>query len=176
MLLNGEEIRSRNLVQNPKNVGWRAASYDVTIGYIIGRDGEKKTSHRLAPQQMSIVVSSEILRLPGNVAGYAMPRTRLSNEGILALSTGIVDPGYEGRVASILINFGRQGFSLDEGHPFLRFTFHETKEPEDFQPPRPVSDAEYYEERRRTALRLPDTFLDLGTVSHAGCAVRATPR
>ena len=98
-----------------------------------------------------------------------MPKTGLSNDGILALSTGIVDPGYEGRVASILINFGKDSFDLNRGESFLRLTFHKiTRLPPDlFVNPPKYTEQEYRKQRRNMAIRLPDTFLNIPQIESA---------
>jgi len=116
---------------------------------------------------MVIVMSSEYLNLPDNVAGYAMPKTRLSNKGILALSTGIIDPAYEGRVSSILINFGTVSQVLEEGEPFLRITFHEMEriDADQFVNPPTLPDADYRKGRRDVAVSLPNTFLDIPSIT-----------
>ena len=94
-----------------------------------------------------------------------MPKTRLSNEGILALSTGITDPGYRGRVSSILINFGKEPRELRQYAPFLRFTFHEIDVPRQFVDAPTTPPEQYLLDGRNMALQLPRTFLNLPDVT-----------
>jgi deoxycytidine triphosphate deaminase len=165
VLLNRDEILTRDIIERAQDGHFRMASYDVSIGELIGSSGESADSLVISPQQMIMVVSEERVSLPKDIAGYAMPKTGLSNEGILALSTGIIDPCYKGRVASILINFGKTPQRLSKGASFLRLTFHQINEPNKIDVPPPQSDEEYIEERRRIASRLPNTFLDVNQIT-----------
>jgi deoxycytidine triphosphate deaminase len=163
VLLNREQIETDGIVIDPKTANFRSASYDVSVGSVIGPDGRSADSLLLPSQQMVMVISAERLLLPNNVAGYAMPKTRLSNKGVLALSTGIIDPGYEGRVSSILINFGKDPFFLDQGEAFLRVTFHRTAQLRSgsFVEPPGYSEDSYQRDRRDIAVTLPETFLNI---------------
>lgn len=53
-----------------------------------------------------------------------MPKTSLCNDGILVLNTGLVDPGYEGRLSTIAINFSSSAQRISRNTPFLRVVFH----------------------------------------------------
>lgn len=161
-LLNGEEIRKRGLIQNPVADGYKAASYDLHVGKIITSSGEEKTSFTLKSQATVLAISSERVKLPKNVAGYATVKTRLCHDGILALNIGIIDPDYEGLVSSYLINFGKKDFSLNAGQVFLRLSMHEFAESEKAPDYPKISDAEYVNERKKEAVAtLSETFLHL---------------
>ena len=71
------------------------------------------------------VISIETIKVPQNVAGYASVKTGLSRQGLLALNTGILDPGYEGPLSATVVNFGKSDSLLNHGDTFLRLTFHE---------------------------------------------------
>lgn len=169
MALNADQIRSRQLVENMNDNQLRPSSYDLTIGTIIDSHGNEQTDFTLDPQEMVIAISANRLKLPKNVVGYALPRITLNNRGILSLSTGIVDPGYEGLVSSTLINFGKEPYPLRAGTEFLRVAFHEIEDLEDDAPIRKItgtyniSDSKYKADRRKIAKTLPETFLDIPT-------------
>jgi dUTPase len=160
-VLNSDQIQALGLIENALDSSYRTTSYDLTIGEVIDPAGNSVGFHRLEPQQMVVVISGEKVRLPRTVSGYAMPKTSLCNEGILALSTGIMDPGYEGLVSSMLVNFGGKAFALEEGNPYLRLTFHEIVEPKNFVLPPNRADADYRRDKMKLGRSLPDTFLDL---------------
>src|SRR5207249_9350945 len=104
MQLNGEQIESRGLIEHAWPGKFRSASYDASVGRIIRPRGSVNDGTTyLEPQEMIVVTSAERINLPQDIAGYAMPKTSLCIEGVLALSTGIVDPGYSGPISSILI-------------------------------------------------------------------------
>jgi dUTPase len=164
VLLNRDEIASHNLVADARSEKFRTASYDVSIGEVIGPDGQSNSSLVINPQQMVMVISAEHITLPEDIAGYAMPKTSFSNAGILALSTGIIDPKYEGKVSSILINFGQAPHLLQAGDSFLRLTFHRINKPRNVTPAPSMSDEDYVRDRRDIATRLPDTFLNVSNI------------
>ena len=64
MLLSGEAIRQRNLVNNASDLGYRGASYDLHIGKIIAPDGEEKDTYVLPPQGIVAVVARETVKHP----------------------------------------------------------------------------------------------------------------
>lgn len=123
MLLSGEAISQRHLVNNASNDGYRGASYDLHIGKIIDPGGGERDTYVLPPQGIVAVVSRETVNIPKNVAGFAMVKTSLCNEGILAINIGVIDPLYCGSVSSFLINFRKNSYVLAAGQVFLRLTF-----------------------------------------------------
>lgn len=166
MLLSGDEIRNRGLIQNALADGYRAASYDVHVGRIFPVSGDERNSFVLKPQGTVLVISRERIQLPKNVAGYATVRTRLCQDGILAINIGIIDSEYQGLVSSYLINFGKSDFALSADQPFLRLGFHEFTPSKNPPPAQTVSDNEYVRARKGEAVAfMSETFLDLeGTI------------
>ena len=47
------------------------------------------------------------MRIPSNMCCLAHVKTSLCNEGLLTLNTGIIDPDWNGRVSSFILNFGK---------------------------------------------------------------------
>lgn len=88
MLLSDKEIKKHGLIHDGLDSNFRAISYDVTIGRIIETNGRKRNSLILRPQGIVEVVSKEKVKLPRDIAGYAMVKTSLCNEGILPLNIG----------------------------------------------------------------------------------------
>lgn len=162
MLLNADEIRNRGLVASGASTSsYRASTYDVTVGLILTPSGKKLSSLTLRPQEIAVVVSRETLRIPIDVSGHAVPRTSLAEQGLLALSTGVVDPGYEGPLSSVVINFGSEDLKIHEGTPFLRVFFQPISAPSNLAFAETEPRDEYIRRRRSRAQQLPGTFLDL---------------
>lgn len=163
MLLNSDEIKNRNLILNPlSEKNFRAASYDISIGRIININGEELNSLKLKPQGIVEVLSHEKVKLPSNISGYALVKTSLCNEGILPLNTGIIDPGYEGYVSAMLLNFSKNDYLLSEGDVFLRLTFHECLPSQKASNNIQVkTEQEYIKDSKRKVLNFSDTFLNL---------------
>jgi hypothetical protein len=116
----------------------------------------------LEPQGMVRVISQETVKLPADISGYALVKNGLSNLGILAINTGIIDPTWDGPVSSVLINFGKEPFLLKPGATFMRVTFHEFQPKLNSKPFPPSSRADYLE-RTKEEVRLysSPTFLNL---------------
>jgi hypothetical protein len=69
------------------------------------------------------VISKEFLKLPDTVTGHVLLKNQLCTQGVLAISIGVVDPGFEGPISSTLINFGREICEINKGDAFLRVSF-----------------------------------------------------
>lgn len=161
-LLNGEEIKASNLVEGASDRCFRAASYDVRIGKIVGPDGELLDSYKLPAQGIVEVISQERMKLPAGISGYALVKTSLCNEGLLALNIGIIDPGYDGLLSSALVNFSKKDRLLTAGETFLRLTFHRVAEGERSVRSAPIGNDEYIaDKRRKVAENFPKHFLNV---------------
>lgn len=162
MLLNGDEIKKRGIIENASTDGYRSSTYDLRVGRIISVYGAEASSFILKPQGTVLVISKERIKLPSNVAGYATVKTRLCQDGVLATNIGIIDPGYAGLVSSYLINFGKGDFSLNVDQPFLRLAFHEFPAWDGGPAATSLADLNYVNERKKEVVAfMSDTFLDL---------------
>jgi deoxycytidine triphosphate deaminase len=168
-MLNKDEIKELGIIINGEDLGsYRAASYDLRIGRVIAIQSEnskliEQNEFFLLPAQgMAEVVSLETVRVPDDVAGYASVMTRSARQGLLPLNTGIVDPGYEGRLSATVVNFGRTELNLKRGAPFLRLTFHRYSTPKEFQRPDPILEEDFMRDRRsEVAENFSTLFLNL---------------
>jgi dUTPase len=125
-LLSGEEIKSLALVENSTDENlYRASTYDLSVGEIIpAGPASGGVEYKLPPGGTVRVVSKESLKLPNNITGHALLKNELCRKGVLAINIGVIDPGFQGPISSILINFGRGDFMVRQGAPFLRISFH----------------------------------------------------
>ena|ERR1700733_12976032 len=149
MMLNRDQIVARGLIsQQCADGSLRDAGYDLRIASLIGKtdDGrsEKKVDeHYLKPQGVALVVSKEVVRLPPDVCAHASVKTSLCREGVPAINIGIIDPGWEGPISSVLLNFGKESYRLKNDEPFLRLTFHALESPVGFSASAPRDPATY---------------------------------
>lgn len=125
-LLSGEEIESLKLVEGSSDGSlYRASTYDLSIGEIIPAGSVSAGSEYRLPSEGTVrVVSREMLKMPDGITGHALLKNELCRKGVLALNIGVIDPGFEGPLSSILINFGREDFVVRQGAAFLRISFH----------------------------------------------------
>lgn len=100
----------------------KTGSYYLAIDKIIDNNGKEFTKFNLEPQGIVYVIFKEIINLPENVIGFAHVKTSFTQNGILSTNIGIIDPGYNGLISTLLINFGKINFSLNQNDKGLRIT------------------------------------------------------
>lgn len=158
--INAESLKARCIVQNGKDGQYRAIGYDLSIGHIVRPDGELATRYTLPAQGIVEVISRERLHMPPNVYANVLIKTGLSNEGLLALGIGVVDPGYHGRISSFIVNFSKDTQPLELGQSFLRSVFYEVEKSSYFCKIE-VKDKDYIaSSRKRVISNFGDSFLN----------------
>jgi deoxycytidine triphosphate deaminase len=162
MLLSKDQIRQKGLIVGADQKRYENASYDMTVGCIITPQGEAVDFFSLPPQGIVRVISSETVTLPADVAGFALVKTTLCNEGVLALNIGVIDPLYKGPVSSALINFGKEARVVSKGQVFLRLTFFQYEPAQEPEEKAQVSrEQATIEDRKRSLQIFGSTFLDI---------------
>lgn len=129
MILNYEEIISRQIIVEPNNDEFGDGSYNLTVEKVIDMYNEVHESFTLKPQGMIYVVFKEKLNVPNDVIGFAHVKTTLTKLGIMATNIGIIDPNYTGYISTLLINFGKCEHYISKGDAALRVTFADVKTP-----------------------------------------------
>jgi deoxycytidine triphosphate deaminase len=166
-MLRADLIAALKIVENGSQENFRSASYDISISKIITPDGDEVDSYKLPPMGIVEVISKELFRIPPKICCLAHVKTSLCNEGLLTLNTGLVDPGWNGRLSSFILNFGKDNRLLLAGDVFLRITFHELSSPADPDyfgslPERDATDHSYIAERKRNMVgKFSPEFLNL---------------
>ena len=158
--LNAELIKMLSIVQNGQEEQYRAIGYDLSIGHIVRPDGELVDRYILPAQGIVEVLSKERLHMPPNVYANVLIKTGLSNEGLLALGIGVVDPGYKGKISSFIVNFSKDPQPLELGQSFLRSVFYKIEE-SDFLTSVDVPDDKYISSsRKRVVSNFGESFLN----------------
>jgi deoxycytidine triphosphate deaminase len=122
-LLTKSEIKAAGIVQHPHINGERASTYDATVGAIVKRGKDMGTSYVLQPRGVVWVVSQEEFKMPDTITALATVRTTWAHNGVFALNVGVVDPGWNGPIATALVNFSTEPFTVNKDDPFLRLVF-----------------------------------------------------
>jgi len=130
-LLNYEQIKAQKIFSSPTpdKINFTDVSVNLKAGNIITISQSDVDSFDIPPRGMVVVVSEEVFDMPMSVVGYTTVKNALSRKGIMAVNIGLVDNGFKGPISSILINFGREDFSIAKGDTFLRMTFHQFDAP-----------------------------------------------
>lgn len=146
----------------------RDIGYDLSVGSIfvppddgdlrkkeVGRQSSTPLdSYDIPPMGIVVVCSLEKLKVPANMFADAVPKSSLCEKGLLALNTGVVDPGYEGDIVATMLNFSNKPIPLKKGDAFLRLVFY------DVQLVGPPSNVRKPDERKGLALSYPMYFLN----------------
>ena len=140
----------------------QASSFDLTIGRIYDHHGrEVDGPYTLKPGNMVQVVSAEVFKLENNVTGHVTYKTSLTRVGIWALTVGIVDPGWNGPIATTLLNFSRNDYTVHTGDRFLRVSFFEHEAVSESELRNAPSLGDYHKEIQKFAASVfPSTFLN----------------
>ena len=164
MILNYEEIKKKALITDFLDENFENASYDLSVDQIITVKGKKSNKLKIQPNGMAVVISQETVKIPNNIIGHAFVKTRLSQKGIMANNIGIIDPGYDGPLSTVLVNFGKEAYELKKGDIFLRITFSKFKKPKDNIDLKygPFDRKEYVTDKRSAAMTyLGHAFVDI---------------
>jgi deoxycytidine triphosphate deaminase len=174
MMLNRDQITSMGLILSGDSGSLKDAGYDLRVGALIGKvaDGKSQRSADelyVEPQGIALAVSKEVVKLPPNICAHASVKTSLCRQGVLAINIGIIDPGWEGPISSVMLNFGKESYRLKNGEPFLRLTFHTLDVPANPSLTEP-QDRAIYEAQVRQKLdeRLAGTFMDFEKAAEKG--------
>lgn len=85
--------------------------------------------HILEPGHTAVIVTSETLRFPANLAAFGFPLSRVSFKGILMTNPGHVDPGYIGHMRFTIINMSKTPYVLRQGDPIVTLLLFELDKP-----------------------------------------------
>jgi deoxycytidine triphosphate deaminase len=147
----------------------QGSSFDLSIGCIFDHEGKKvEGPFTIKPGHMVQVASAEELTLSDRVTGHVTYKTTLTRRGIWALTVGIVDPGWNGPVATTLLNFSRVDHSIAVGDAFLRVSFfeHAPVPPEKLRKA-PSLEAYLTDIQKIAASMFPMTFLNTTQIAEA---------
>ena len=104
--------------------GSRCTTQDSCVGEIITKKGRcNESTYILPPRHIVWLVSKETYDLDETVTGITTLRTTWTKKGILTLTVGIVDPGWNGPLSTAVINFSSTDFYIEKGQPFFRTAF-----------------------------------------------------
>jgi dUTPase len=165
MQLTGHESIATGIIGTPNQSNTQSASYDLSADRVIIDGQTKNLPFSLPPQHMCVIVSKEHVKIPPDFVGYALPKTRLCQRGLLTLNTGILDPTYDGLISTVAINFRREPVEIRPNDAFLRIVIHELKPftaaGGSVTSIKNLPDEKYIKAREEESAAYPATFLDI---------------
>lgn len=155
------------LVENTASVGsaefdeqLQPDSLDLRIGVVVAGGLERVQSasdapFQLPPGEMAIVITTEVVNVPADLAAEVSPRLSILNDGLLVLTAPHVDPGYSGPLTARVINLLDRPYRLSFGGGVLTIRFYTLLDPSE----RPYAVRVSKREKLERALRESrDTF------------------
>lgn len=143
LLINGRLVKNYKKNQNAvRDLRVQPASFDMTVGSIYRVPSSSKNdwtvsgqetgeSCVLQPGETILVQSAEELDVPQEIAGLGSPPASLSSKGMLMVSPGHIDPGYNGHLLFTLINMGKEPLPIKQSEPiFTTVWFYLSAKPE----------------------------------------------
>lgn len=123
------------------------ASYDLRAGTIIWKETKGNTGKvspetkfydptlditkqervTLNPGQVMFVITHEEVKMPNYLCGTVYAKNKFSREGILALTTGHIDPGVQCPIVIRLINLRSIPYTFHLGEPIYTIVFHKVE-------------------------------------------------
>lgn len=160
MILTKRQIQSAGLVSRSVSSSFRSTTYDATIERIIS-DGEVwgENTFVLPKRGVVWVVSKETFKFGETHTGLATLKTTWTHKGLLALNVGVIDPGWDGPLATALVNFSNTKIPISVGDPFFRVLFFEHEEVS-CKADRQGRD-KYVADKQALSGRFSTTFLDM---------------
>lgn len=136
-LVDPKTLKERGVIEPFEEEGMRSIGYDVAIGGIFvpydraewkesglkGTSTTPMTEYELPAQGTALIISREKLNVPKDIFGEALPKSKLCEDGLLVLNTGLIDPGFNNYLIATVLNFSQNSISLKQGDRFLRLVF-----------------------------------------------------
>ncbi|WP_295808471.1 hypothetical protein [uncultured Nitratireductor sp.] len=166
-LLAADALDPKRFFKDGSNPVVQGSSFDLTVGCIFDHEGKKVSGpFTLKPGHMVQVASAEVFSLPTDVTGHVTYKTSLTSRGIWALTVGIVDPGWDGPIATTLLNYSRVDHPISEGDSFLRVSFFQHDSVDDRKLRKVPQPTPYLKKLQAAAATIfPQTFLDSSRIA-----------
>lgn len=116
-------------------LNWFQKGMRYMHGKIFPEDKAKRNSgfdvvnyrYELRPNELVIFQTREQVKMPMNLAASYSALDSIAKEGILLINASIVEPGYEGFLSGVLLNFSSRTFLIRPDHEIVKINFYEVK-------------------------------------------------
>lgn len=139
-------------------------SYEFTAAKVFRGGSDKgelvEDQVLINPAELVWIRAKEQVKMPCNNVGVWFQTQTLAKRGLLLLNTSLVEPGYEGPLTSVFVNFGQEPVAILPGMKIAKLLFHEV----DQKAEKLVSACkldEYDVGLEKVAGNAPQTFLQL---------------
>nr|WP_256731358.1 hypothetical protein [Sphingomonas sp. dw_22] len=117
------------------------------------------------PGKMIWIRTREHVKIPTNMVGFWWQTNSLSRRGLMLVNMSMVEPGYEGDLACLFVNFGNQHIPINGDTNIAKMVFvdirGDVENPFQGQTPRTQYDASLHD----LAVNQPSSFLQVGDLA-----------
>jgi deoxycytidine triphosphate deaminase len=117
-------------------------------------------NYEIKPNELIIFQTKEKINLPMNVSAYYSTLDSIAKQGLLLINSSVVEPGYEGYLSGVLLNFSSRSYMLKPDMEIVKINFFQVGGDVDNKLTESLGDA-YTEKLQETALHYTRTFLDV---------------
>lgn len=128
--------------------------------------------YRVQPGELVWVRTIESVSMPTDICAFWWQTNRLSRQGLMLVNMSMVEPGYQGPLACLFVNFGKQPVTLDPDTVIAKLVFNRLGVPAQTPLDRHETRLSYDRGLIRAAMDAPVTFLDVGTIDTSLIAKR----
>lgn len=125
-----ERIRNDGLIANGDPDAGRQCSYRFTASKIYhgGSEGlvvdfEDDDHDLIQPGEFVWVRMKELVKLPNDLCAFWWQTNKLSRKGLLLMNMSVVEPGYEGPLSCLFINFSKEPVLVTPGMALTKLVF-----------------------------------------------------
>jgi dUTPase len=125
------------LVTSGSPLGARHCAYEFTAAVLFkGASAEPRPIDPgnpivIEPTELVWIKAREEIRMPANAVGLWVQTQTLSRQGLLLLNTTLIEPGYEGPLHAVFVNFGNKKVVIDAGTKIAKVLFLGLDQPAD---------------------------------------------
>lgn len=106
-----DRISNNELIPDGNPNSAKHCSYEFTAGAIVkGGSSEFKTitePETISPAQLVWIKVRERISIPPDMVGLWIQTQTLARKGLLLLNISLIEPGYEGHLSAVFVNFGK---------------------------------------------------------------------
>lgn len=121
-------IIEKNMIEEKDDNCCRPASYDLRVGNVLSYKGKKydiQSEGKLVfePHEVAYIESKEIFNIPPNIVARYDLRMDFQRQGLLLQAGLHLDPGFFGRVYSLLFNLSNDKIEIKYLQTFASMEF-----------------------------------------------------
>jgi deoxycytidine triphosphate deaminase len=121
--------------------------------------------YAISPGELVWIRTRETVSMPPDICAFWWQTNRLSRQGLMLVNMSMVEPGYEGPLACLFANFGKQPVIIEPDTVVAKLVFNRLSSPAEKPLNLSQTTIRYDRGLLRDAMNAPVTFLDVGSIN-----------